>query len=156
MDYNALKDIFVKLGARNPDDWARSQINDGTPQVARFLFLRQAWRLVISENDEHWVQAGAKVDSAAPGGALGSALRRVLAQGVSEVDLTTIVRVMQWRLLSGLCYLIDDPGDVEDEVRNIAWSLFQISESGEPVAVIGGLHESLLEAEPTGQEMRQE
>jgi hypothetical protein len=71
-------------------------------------------------------------------------------------DLITVVRVMQWRLLSGICYLLDDPGTVEDKVKDIAWRLFQVGEDDAPVALIGGLYESVLDLDPSGQEMRQD
>jgi hypothetical protein len=75
-------------------------------------------------------------------------------------DLTKIVRVMQWRLLFGLCYLLDDPDHCRDDRRiiqeagDVLWCLFQVDDKGYPVAEIGGLHESVLETEPTGREMR--
>ena len=55
---------------------------------------------------------------------------------------------MQWFLLYKLCYLLDDPGDVEEEVMNITWGLFQTDEEGNPLDLIGGLHESVLETAP--------
>jgi hypothetical protein len=156
-EQNRLAELFAKLGAKAPEEWARSQMEEKIPQIARFLFLRQAWKLVIDENDRSWIEScrsSAEAGSSAPGSAVGPALQRLLAQGVSEEDLTTVVRVMQWRLLSGLCYLLDDPGELEDDVRDIAWRLFQVNEGEEPIAVIGGLHESVLETEPSGREMR--
>jgi len=44
MNQKELAALFQKLGARDPDHWARSQVEEGVPQLARFLFLRQAWR----------------------------------------------------------------------------------------------------------------
>jgi hypothetical protein len=65
------------------------------------------------------------------------------------------------QLLFGLCYLLDDPDylrddceTIEKEAGDIVWCLFQIDENGHPVAVVDGLHESVLETEPTGREMR--
>jgi len=78
----------------------------------------------------------------------------LLAGGAKETDLAKIVRVMQWQTLSGLCYLLDDPGNIEKEARDIAWRLFQVDENDHPVAIIGGLVESVLDTEPTGREMR--
>ena len=144
-----LTELFAKLGARNPGTWARSQVEEGTPQLARFLFLRQAWRLLVDKHDRSWIaichESGS---SGGPGAVVGPALDRLVALGVNEADLTTVVRAMQWKILSGLCYLLDDPGDVEEEVRDIAWHLFQVNEDDEPIATIGGLHESVLETEP--------
>ena len=94
------------------------------------------------------------MDSNKPGGDIGSAITRLLAAGGDESDLTKVVRVMQWRLLFGLCQLLDNPGDIETEAGDIAWRLFQIDENDRPIAMIGGLAESVLETEPTGREMR--
>ena len=88
------------------------------------------------------------------GAGIGPALDRLLACGIDKKDLTTVVRIMQWRLLAGLCVLLEDPGGVEDEVANIAWQLFQVDDDGTPIAPIDCLIESVLETEPTGREMR--
>lgn len=149
-----LADLFRKLGARNPESWARSQVEEGLPQLARFVFLRQAWKLVVAEHDRSWLSERANDDQRGPGGAIGPALKRLLALGASEDDLTAVARVMQWRVLSGLCYLVDDPGDLESEVKDIAWRLFQVDENDQPIAAISGLNESVLETEPSGKEMR--
>jgi hypothetical protein len=47
--------LFRKLGSRSAEGWASSQINEGIPQLQRFLFLRQAWARVIREEDESWI-----------------------------------------------------------------------------------------------------
>ena len=51
------------------------------------------------------------------------------------------------------CYLLDDPGDVEKEVQDMQWLLFQVDENENPIAAICGLYESVLETDPTGREM---
>ena len=50
-DLDELTALFKKFGARDPTVWAKSQLEEGIPQLQRFLFLRQAWRNVVSEND---------------------------------------------------------------------------------------------------------
>jgi hypothetical protein len=154
MNKQKLITLFARLGARNPEQWAKSQLGGNISQLARFLFLRQAWKLVVSPDDRTWIQMQANTGSSAPGSAIISALKRLREVGASEGDLTIVVRVMQWRLLSAFCYLLDDPGDLEDEVKDIAWRLFEVNKDGEPKAVIAGLHESVLDAEPSGREMR--
>jgi hypothetical protein len=154
MNEQELTDLFARLGARDPAGWAHSQINEGFPQLARFLFLRQAWKQIVAKGDTTWIGRELQVNVDEPGGAIGPALKRLLAQGSKEGDLTTVVRVMQWQLLFSFCYLLEDPGDVEVEVKDIAWSLFQTDEAGRPIAPIVGLHESVLETEPSGREMR--
>jgi hypothetical protein len=153
MNKQELAKLFARLGARNPEQWAKSQLEENVPQLARFLFLRQAWNLLVNPDDRTWIRTQAATDPSVPGGAIAPALKRLLEKGVCEEDLTTVVRVMQWRLLSAFCYLLDDPGDLEDEV-DIAWRLFEVNRDGEPITVIPGLHESVLDTEPSGCEMR--
>jgi len=61
---------------------------------------------------------------------------------------------MQYELLFSLCYLLDDPGDLEDEVRDLSWCLVRLGENGEILGAIQALHESVLGMDPTGREMR--
>jgi hypothetical protein len=61
---------------------------------------------------------------------------------------------MQWRLLFGICQLLDETAEVEQEVRDIAWRLFQVDENDRPTVAISGLIESVLETEPSRREMR--
>jgi hypothetical protein len=154
MNEQELTDLFVRLGARNPAQWAHSEITEGIPQLARFLFLRQAWKHVVPEADRNWIRDLASVDGNGPEGDVGAALGRLTVQGVDENDLTTVVRAMQRKLLFALCYLLDDSGTLEPEVRDIAWRLFQVDDNERPIALIASLHESVLETKPNGCEMR--
>jgi hypothetical protein len=44
MKLSDLTALFRKLGAPDPGQWARPQRDEGIDQVARFVFLRQAWK----------------------------------------------------------------------------------------------------------------
>ena len=161
MNLQELTALFRKLGAEDPEGWARSQIRENIPQLARFLFLRQAWKLVIDENGRDWISERRQIDTDEPGGDIGPAIERILAAGADESDLTRVVRIMQWEILFGLCNLIDDPeylrddrGIIKKEAGDILWGLFQVDDNGYPITEIGGLHESVLQTEPTGREMR--
>jgi hypothetical protein len=153
-ELDALTRLFARLGAPDPESWAVSQLREGIPQLARYLFLRQAWKLVVEDGHETWIQEQqAEAGKGTPGSAIGPALQRVLDAGATPQDVTTIVRVMQWHLLSSLCYLLEDPGVLESEVSHIAWRLFQVDEAEQPIEIIGELHESVLDTDPTGREM---
>lgn len=154
MNEEELTRIFRKLGAQDPAGWAGSQVREGIPQLARFVFLRQAWSGVLAEEDHGWIAQSLRLDPRTPGGGIAPALKRLKALGASDQDLTTVARVMQWELLFHLCYLLDDPGDLPPEVRDMAWRLFQVDDDGNPIVAIGGLHESVLETEPSGREIR--
>jgi len=157
MNIEQLSELFAKLGAKEPEQWSRSEIEENIPQRARFLFLRQAWNLVVKSADDVWISEAQEQVIARPlaaGAAIGPALARLLGQGANSSDITTVVRVMQWRLLAGLCYLLEDPGELEPEVQEISWGLFQIDDAGRPIAAMRGLHESVLETEPEGHQMK--
>lgn len=157
-DLDELTALFEKLGAREPASWARSQLEEGIPQLQRFLFLRQAWRNVVREGDTDWIQGEiqrAQQYPDRPYAGVGHALRRCLDKGVSAQDLNDIVRGMQTECLFNICYLLDDPMLTEKELVDFGWGLFQVDSAGNPIPpCIGGLHESVLGTDPTGREMR--
>lgn len=156
-DLNALTQLFKQLGARDPEGWARSQIQEGIPQLARYLFLRQAWGLVVGEDNSSWIDgaiAAAERRPSEPFSGVGHALARLRARGATDSELTDLVRGMQAEVLSGFCYLLDDPGDLGEVGADIGWALVQVEEDGTMVDRIGGLHESVLDTDPTGREMR--
>jgi hypothetical protein len=157
MDHQALTELFRKLGARAPEDWARSQIDEKLPQLARYLFLRQAWGLVVGEENTAWIDhaiASAAASPDEPYAGVGHALRRLRAAGATDADMTDLVRGMQAELLFQFCYLLEDPGPLEPEVSDVAWALVQVDGAQKVVGRINGLHESVLETDPTGREMR--
>jgi hypothetical protein len=57
MNKKDLVATFRKLGARDPEGWAQSQLDDGIPQLARYLFLRQAWGKIVKEGEPDWIEA---------------------------------------------------------------------------------------------------
>jgi hypothetical protein len=155
--FDELTRRFRALGAPDPEGWARSQLEEGLPQLARFLFLREAWRRVVAESSHTWIEAAiAAADRAsdAPYAGAGRALRRLRALGASDADLTELVRGKQAELLFALCDLLDDPTVDDPAAEGVAWALVQIDDHGEILGGIPALHESVLETDPTGREMR--
>ena len=156
----ALRDLahlFKIAGASDPEAWARSELEEGIPQLSRFLFLRQAWREVIKDGDSSWIDteiASARQAPNDPGSGIGPALERLVAGGALRDDISKVARIMQWQLLSRMCYLLSDPSIEERELQGTGWCLFEVDESGNAGRPIDGLHESVLETDPTGREMR--
>lgn len=153
-----LTELFKALGAEDPESWADSQTTEGINQLHRFLFLRQAWQRVVSENDDAWIDeeiAYYKRFPVQPFAGIGKALKRMEAKGVEREDIVDLVRGMQVRLLADFCYLLDDPSLDEAGVEDLGWALVEANDDCEPGGtVIGGLHESVLSTDPTGREMR--
>lgn len=149
--------LFEKLGARDPQSWASSQVSEGIPQLHRFLFLRQAWSHVIAEDSLGWVDyhiEEAEAHPDAPFSGMGAALRRAVSAGVAREDLSQIARGVQAELLFQISYMLGDNGLTEPELEGVGWGLFQTDEEGNAVAPIDSLHESVLDVDPTGREMR--
>ena len=156
-DISELLALFRKLGARDPEGWAESQVREGIPQLARFLFLRAAWSCVVSESDPRWldvVVARAEAHPSEPYAGVGHALKSLRSRGATDEELTDLVRGVQAEMIFDLCYLLEDPGKLAPEVSDIAWGLFVLDEDGAPVEPLSCLHESVLEMDPTGREMR--
>ena len=158
MDVERLTRLFRDLGARDPELWAQSQADEGINQLHRYMFLRQAWGLVVPDQDQSWIDAQIAYSAARPDepfAGVGAALRRLIEAGADRQLLSDVVRGMQAELLSGLCYLLEDPSIEEAEAAHIGWRLVETDEDYNPTGTpIGGLHESVLETDPTGREMR--
>jgi hypothetical protein len=156
-DIKGLAALFAKLGAPDPESWARSQVNEGIPQLARYLFLRQAWRSVVAEDDSSWIDRviqHAETGPEQPYAGAGHALRQLRAKGATDREITDLVRAMQAELLFSFCYLLEDPAIEEAEASEVTWTLVQTDSEGNVLGAIDGLHESVLETDPTGREMR--
>ena len=48
---------------------------------------------------------------------------------------------------------MNDPNDPEADALGISWGLFQVDQEGSAMKEIGGLHESVLDTDPSGREM---
>ena len=156
-DLASLTELFRKLGASHPESWAQSEVDEGFPQLLRFLFLREAWKHVLTEDDTSWVDAYialAERRTGASADRIGQALKKLRASGARDEDVTEVVRCMQVELLFGLCYLLDGHDAPESEVEDVIWCLFQTDVEGNPLRSFGALHESVAETDPTGREMR--
>src|SRR5262245_53327918 len=107
-----LIELFRKLGARDPEGWAASELKEGIPQLHRYLFRRQAWRMIVPEDDSSWIDASiqaARSNPNQPYAGAGLALERLREKGATAAELTDLVRSMQAQLLFHLCYLLEDP-----------------------------------------------
>jgi hypothetical protein len=133
-------------GARDPQSWALSEVREDIAQMTRFLFLRGVWRRMQSCADEALTSS------------LGNKLRR---DGAGEDDLHEFVQQALGRLAFDVLYLIDEPAgtswgsrperDVGNDDRR--WKLTEVEPDGRPTGRdVGGLHESLSDSDPAGQE----
>jgi hypothetical protein len=164
MTKQRLTAILRMAGAPDPEGWAESEASEDIPQLARYLFLRAAWRGVVADGDTSWIESHVRTNGPpdAPGAGIKTALARLLERGVNRDDLTEVVRVMQWSVLAHICELLDDPYIAVEDLQMVpelgdykfGWGLFELDEDETIGRSIDGLHESVLETEPSGREMR--
>jgi hypothetical protein len=157
MNQQELTEVFRKLGAPDPEGWARSQINEGISQLAAFLILRKAWSLIVDEDDASWIEAEIKYADAKPDepyAGIGHALKRLRALGVDNQDITDIVRGKQASLLFSFLYHFCEGGDAQADALGVGWQLIEVDQDRRPVSLLTCLHEYVLSTDPTGREMR--
>jgi hypothetical protein len=152
-----LTSLFRRFGAKNPELWAASQVDQGIPQLARFLFMKAAWEHIPREGDSGWIDREVERSEQHPSepyAGLGAALALCRDKGVPDSALTELARCLQAQMLFTIGYVIDGPA-YSYTVEGLDWSLFQVDEHGNPYGEpISGLHESVLDFDPTEREMR--
>lgn len=153
-----LAKIFQKLGANDPQGWASSEINEGIPQLLRFLILKQITESISPTDSTDWIES--EINNAlkfpdAPYAGLGHGLEQCLKLGVSKEDLTEIARCLKMQTAFFILSALEGADQELEEVSEIDWGIFQIDADGNPLNIqAGGLHESVLEFDPEGREMR--
>ncbi|MCG5468924.1 hypothetical protein LADH09A_002825 [Micromonospora sp. LAH09] len=135
----SLAERFKELGAHDPEEWARSEISENIPQLARFMVLRALWRDAISP----WLDASALCDVAAA--------RRLIAAGADPHDVLLVARVGAYEAVVAAVCILDEGGDPNARESDPGWHLVETDAECNPTGrEIGGLHESLGETDPAG------
>ncbi|TCC65376.1 hypothetical protein E0H73_00010 [Kribbella pittospori] len=132
-----------ELGADDPEGWAESELREDSPQEARWLVLRGIWRDI----DGWTVDTIAAVPAA----------QRAVAAGADPADVAQAMRSAAYEAAYGVLSRVDEGYDPEAPTDAPGWSLVEIrfdeSDEGTPSGrVVGGLHESILTADPSGRE----
>jgi hypothetical protein len=150
--------LFRGLGAHSPEDWVQHLPEDPSTHLARYMFLKQAWDSVAQEGDTKWMDDAitrSEQHPDEPYAGLGQSLQKVLAAGVPREDITELARCLQAGMLFRIAYLLDGRSYPVKGLEHIDWALFRTDEEGNPTKdQIAGLHESVLETDPTRREMR--
>lgn len=123
------------------------------------VFVRGVWTIIPDAADVSWVDRLAdQAGDDGPMGDYGPLVRRFLDAGMTPQEIARFARIVGYEVAFGFCYHLDDPnasyeGFVDED--EIAWALNEIDPvSDEVVGPILGMYESLLTADPTGNEMR--
>ena len=159
MTQDELTELFRKLGVSNPESWASSQVNEGIPQLGRYLVIRAMWDCVTRAGTTNWIDYELKHSADLPHG---KALQQMLDAGVSQEAITELVRFKEAEALREVCYLLEDytsvpqnsnPDTGEEYVR---WGLHELDAEDQPTPTpINGLHESFWSLDPALPENQQ-
>lgn len=138
-EVTALAERFRKLGARNAEEWAQSEVHENIPQLARFVFLRELWKLVVSRTN---VRALNRFNAPHDDGN-GGPFRRIKERGVALADVLAIVREAQSEVIRDVAHLLDQVSELDQDVQDVAWGLFELDAECRPIRAMDGLHESV-------------
>ncbi|MEM9036386.1 MAG: hypothetical protein AAGD18_17435 [Actinomycetota bacterium] len=158
MDEAQLSEVFRQFGADDPEDWARSQMQEGIPQLGRFLFLTACWSTINEDGDTAWIDRvldEVTPDSDEPFAGTAHSIRALLAAGATRGDIAELVRTTQAEMLATFTYVLSD-ADVLPGNNYVNWALVEVDDGQliVPPRWLGALHESVLETDPIGREMR--
>ncbi|MFD3454787.1 hypothetical protein ACFWVC_21745 [Streptomyces sp. NPDC058691] len=134
-----LRTQFEALGAADAPDWARSEVDENQPQLARFMLLRSLWRGAI----DGWASPGALEQVAAA--------RRLLDAGANRDDVVLLARAVAYEAVFAVVDELDAGGDVNVSGIDVGWVVMESGEDGSPTGRrLSGLHEDLLTMDPSG------
>lgn len=138
-----LRETFARLGAEDPESWARSEVSEDLAQLASFLVLGSLWRNAINV----WSPASIGQSAVAS---------RLLEQGADIDDLVTFARAASYQAVFATLYRLtaehSDPelADAEDDLPG--WRLMELRNGGLTGRGVDMLHESILSMDPSGNE----
>ncbi|MFL9680564.1 MULTISPECIES: hypothetical protein [Streptomyces] len=136
-----LRTQFEALGAANAPDWARSEIEEDQPQLARFVLLRALWRGAI----DGWADPGALEQIAVA--------RRLLDAGADRDDLELLARAVAYEAVFATVDELDRGADANVSGGHAGWVVVESGEDGAPTGRrLSGLHEDLLTMDPSGRD----
>ena len=146
-DAGELIEAFRLLGAREPERWAASQLDEGIPQLHRYAFLAALWRTVEPARARAWVKAIAKGENDMPDEAAAAAIKRMKKLGASDADIAAVVCAARAEHVYVVAEMLDDPDSALETIGydggDISWGLFAVDAKGRPGAAIESLHESV-------------
>ncbi|MFD9561739.1 hypothetical protein [Streptomyces sp. NPDC059994] len=137
----SLRAQFEALGAADAEEWAKSEIREDLPHLARFMLLRSLWRGPI----DGWADAGA-FDQL-------PAAQRLLAAGADSQDLVRLARAVAYEAVFATLDELGAGSDVNVPGIDVGWVVMETGEDGSPTGrALSGLHEDLMTMDPSGRD----
>lgn len=138
-EFESLVIRLENAGAKNPLQWASSEVKEGIPQFARFLMLKNLFGIgkSIEDNismagdfDDDFDDKYAEIENT-----------------VGQEKLAAFLAAYSKGIIYNVVALLDE-GNMEADRDKISWVLMKTNEKSERTGqIIQGLHESFLEFE---------
>ena len=137
------------LGCPNPEQWAFTEIIDGTPELSRFNVLREFALMILPTGHPDFLKGCERVarhfDLVAWEEGSGP-LERLAANGVDLEDVLAVARCAQISLIAELASFFDTVSCSGPMVDDASWGLYEQSDDGNsPGRRIDDLHTSIFE-----------
>jgi hypothetical protein len=152
-------DELARLGAPDPGQWVRSELSEGIAQRARFLFLRGLWDRAINrwiDSPKNWIEQHIARSLKAPNGYFaeaGAAMDRLVKLGASPEDLGQVARYIAYSTAFDVVHRVDETCEEDASDEMPGWALIELDAAGSPTGrAVGGLHEDLLNLDPSGRD----
>lgn len=145
-----LTEIFRQAGAKDPESWAASEVEEGINQLARFSFLKSITSELLKAGDIHWCDNQIEYNYSEKGDRdykMVEALKEMIDKDVEKAAIVDLIRAIQYNTLFHICGIIDRAFERDTPINN--WGLFEVDDNDNPTRRIGGLHESLYEFDPS-------
>jgi hypothetical protein len=124
-----LVEQFRALGAEDPESWARSQISENIPQLARFLVLDRVRR----ECFEKWYARDALNSAARYDNDFEDLLGQLREHGVRDDTIAALAHAVARQTAMDVVYIIDEGHDPNAPRHTPSWSLQETDAKGEPM-----------------------
>jgi hypothetical protein len=119
------------------------------------IFVKGAWSFIVSDETKDFDNPVSDEYGNWENEEVQKIVQKMLEVGVDMADISRLAKIMQFQLLSNMCYYLEDPAISELAGQsNFLWGLFSLNEDEEPYEQLTGLHELVLINDPSGNEMR--
>lgn len=140
-----LTDRMRELGAPDPESWAGSELTEDIAQEARWLLVRAIWKGAIDA-----IRPGSSMFRSTP------SIQRLLDDGADPDELAMALRSAAHYAVFSTVVEIDSASAMDAPPDSPGWRLMEtrfndeLGDYGLTGRDLGGLHESINEADPSG------
>ena len=125
---------FRVLGAKNPEEWARSEITEGLPQYTSYAFLREVWLgSVYPVGHTAWIDNLFKSEEKFGSKTEATLIRKMLSLGISREEITLLLRETQISTIDSVLSKIDCSDELmfPESAKPANWAFVEIDEDNQ-------------------------